>query len=362
MEGSKDPTPPPIPPRSTLRHSTHSKYTLTQSPRWSLRSQDTLLNSPSAFGFSSTSLPADGDLTAPVEGEKLAQLRREPRVPRRKGGWFRLAIALVVVSLLVGLAVGLGVGLTIGRNSNGSNNAMAANATASTNPNAGANDEPIQDLPLGEYSFITALRSEQTNCSANAAAWRCFPYVTYDNSNTSSLATFNWAISNTSSAYATNVSSSTSSQGIPANLTISSVNNPFAISFVNQSLTYISDSANISSSRYTFSFMMSKEVVPSPAITSDDAASQCFFNATNFAGTIYLNAPGTSPDAARAQATGAGGYAPWPYAVEVSQTALGGSNVPNCYETSNGVIGSRILTGLTPQPTDSQCICDYRNF
>lgn len=313
--------------------------------------------------------PIDGDedLTAPVEGEKLAELRRSGgyiRPKRTRGGWGRLSVIVVLVLVIIGLAVGLGVGLTAGKKheNNSSSSGGQSSQPAGTTPDTGL----TQQFPLGEYSMITALRTVITDCTANADTWRCYPYTIYDPSdgttNTSSLATFNWIITNTSTAYATNATQSTPSDGVPSNLTISSTNNPFSVIFSNQPLTYTATSANTSSPRYTFSFTMSKSVIPSVQITDDGAAAECFYNHTIFTGTLYLSAPSTYPGDLSANDTGIGGYDPWPYAVEIQQESPGGHDVPACYEMANGAVGARILTMESTEPVGNQCLCDYRNY
>lgn len=364
MEGDKSAQPPPVPLRSSLRNNSSTpayRSVAASIHQWrhpALRSQETLRSAPPAYASRQpASLTDDEDLTAPVEGEKLARLRRgEQR--RSRGGWWRLLLILFIALAIIGLAVGLGVGLTVGRR-----NSSGDGGTVTTAPGGSTSTEsPPPQFPLGEYSFITALRTQQTNCSAKAAAWRCYPYSTFADSNTSSQATFNWIITNTSSSYALNIPDVTSSAGIPANLSISTMNNPFTISFTNQSLTYINDNSNATSPRYAFNFTMSKVVVPSPAITSNNQASQCYFNSTVFTGLLYLSASRTFPDTSLRNSTSLGGYNQWPYAVEITQSSPGGDGVPDCYETINGVNAGRIINGLDPQPESSTCVCDYRNY
>lgn len=175
-------------------------------------------------------------------------------------------------------------------------------------------------------------------------------------------ATFNWVITTTSSNYATNETGSTSDKGIPANLSVSSTNNPFGISFSNQPLTYISSSSNSSSARYTFSVEMSKYTVPSVSLTNDNTQSRCFFNATTLSGSLYLSAARNFPAGSLMNSTSVGGFTQWPFAVEVTQSSPGGANIPACYSFVNGTIGDRIATDLAAQPASSECLCGYRNF
>jgi len=218
----------------------------------------------------------------------------------------------------------------------------------------------IQQLPIGQYSFATTLRAQQTNCSSNPATWRCYPYTVFNPSDpstqASSLSTFDWIIRNYSAIYATSTTPNTPTSGIPANLTISSTNNPFALAFTAQQLTYHAD-ANASSPRLTFSFPLSKIVVPTSALTSNNAVTQCFFNSTMLSGTIYLAG---SLDSA-VNSTGSGSYQDWPYAVDVIQSSPGGEGVPDCYETVNGQLGARI-EGLEPKAEGDECRCEYRNY
>ena len=360
------PLAPPIPPKSHLRNSASSLHCARQSRapssgrRWSGSSRSTSKTSrtaPPPYDWVPEPVPGEDDGNAPVEGEKLAQLRRGEG-PKRKGGWWRLGVLIGVVLLVImGLAVGLGVGLTRKKSKDQNGSGQPTSTTPDTTP--------PQKFPLGEYSMITALKQVQTNCTANSATWRCWPYVVYDSygtdTNSSSLASFNLVITNTSMTYATDSTLPTSEDGIPSNLTISG-NNPFGITFTNQTMTYISSSANSSSPRYTFSFTTTKAVIPSPAITSNNAVAECFFNQTTLSGALYLSAPRNYPVGIGSDSTSTGGYQPWPYAVEISQIAAGGQNVPNCYETVNGAVGDRIVNGLDSEPDSTECICGYRNF
>lgn len=353
-------------PDSTLRPTYERQTSGATSQR---QSQDTQRTAPPAYTWIPEPVDADEDLTAPVEGEKLAQLRQAGghiRKKRTRGGWGRLILITgLVLLIIIALAVGLGVGLTGGKNHNSNGEGESEgqpSQPASTTPST----EQSQQFPLGEYSMVTALRTVSTNCTSNPSTWRCYPYTTYDRSdsstNTSSLASFNWIISNTNTSYATNETSPTSDQGVPANLTISSTSNPFSITFSNQALTYISTSTNTTSPRYTFTFPMHKSVIPSTSLTSSGAASECFFNSTTFTGTLYLAAPRTYPDASLTDSTAVGGYAQWPYAIEIQQESPGGEDVPACYEMANGQVEDRILTAVTPEAVGERCVCGYRNF
>ena len=364
-EGSSStPSTPPIPRRSSKRNS--ALYVVStprgRSPRrWSgsATSGDTSRTAPPAYDWVPELTDSVEELNAPVEGEKLAELRRREQggdKTRRRGGWRRLIIIIaLVVFVAVGLAVGLGVGLTSQKHKQ--NDADQSNGPS---PDTGLS----QKFPLGQYSMVTALKTVQTTCTSNPATWRCYPYAVFNptdgSTNSSSLASFNWIITNTSSIFATNTSSTTPPEGIPANLTVGAQNDPFSITFPDKPLTYISSSSNSSSARLTFSFTMPKLVIPSPPIATK--TSECFFNETQFTGTLYLSAPRNYPSGDLADSTTLDVYAQWPYAVDVTQSAAGGQNVPNCYETLDGAVGARITAALVPQPEIDECLCAYRNF
>ncbi|KAK3629580.1 hypothetical protein LTR22_021857 [Elasticomyces elasticus] len=335
---------------STITESSQPKGVLrpTSSSTRPTLSRGTPRSGPPAYTWVPEAINDDEDLQAPVEGEKVAESRRNGsgQRGRTRGGWGRILLVVGLILAVVALAVGLGVGLTKKKHKQQED---GSSQPAGTTPDVG---QVEQQFPLGEYSFITALRTVATSCTSNAATWRCYPYSIFDpaesSTNTSSLATFNWIVSNTSANYATDL---TTGEDVPSNLTISSTNNPFSITFGNQSLTYVPGSSNnASSARYEFSFTQQKSVIPSSSILSSGAAAICYYNATTFTGTLYLDARSTFPGAYVADATGIGGYAPWPYAVEITQTSGGGDGVPDCYQSVNGGVGQRILTATTPEP------------
>lgn len=341
--------PPKIPPRSILRNSiaTFASSNRTAPPSYK------------SYEWVSESLEDGENGHVPVEGEKLARLRREGE--ERKGGWGRVALVAIVVLLVLALAIGLGVGLTSGGKKHDENGQVST----APQPGGTSQDPAPQPFPLGEYSVVTALRTVQTDCTSNAATWRCYPYSVYDpasTADTTSRTTFNWVLTNTSAIFASNSTALTSADGTPANLTISSTTNPFSISFANETMTYISATDNTTSPRLTFSFQMSKNVVPSPAITPDGTQSECFFNSTTFTGTLYLSAERDYPLGDAAEDAGIGGYKQWPYAAEIVQSSPGGQSSPTCYETDNGGARDGIVVGLEPQNEDTECACRYSNY
>lgn len=209
-------------------------------------------------------------------------------------------------------------------------------------------------FPIGSYSLNTFLDTVSTNCTSNPATWRCYPYTTYSSSPTAALATFNWIIT-----------ASTTSSG---NYTISSTDNPFAINFGNASLRLLD--ANAATERYHFRVPITKLVVPSVAITSDNTMATCFFNGTIFEANLYTKIPNTYPPAspsstsaaASSSSTAGGGFGSWPYAVEVTQTIGGGNGVPVCFHGVNSNLGAEITTGFTAQAAGDMCSCVYKNY
>ena len=363
-ETGKDPRPdnvdlpsPPIPRRSSRRNSGGASHSFNNSKRWSGSTATTLKTAPPPYDWvPEPETGATTTISSPDDDEKLARLRRGEDVNEgRRGGWLRLGLVTgAALLVIIALAVGLGVGLTR-KKSNDSNQ---------PSPAPGSDDKPPQKFPLGQYSMVTALMSIGYECASNPATWSCWPYTIYSPSTTeSSLATFNWIISSTSDDYATLSSPSTPAEGVAANLQISSTEDPFGITFNNKPLTFISPSGNSSAARLTFTFSMTKVVVPSQPITTSNSNSKCFFNETTFTGTLYLSAPKDYPDGNQQGSNLMGSFAQWPYAVEITQTANGGADVPNCYETTDGQLGQQIFNpALQPMPSTDQCSCDYRNF
>lgn len=371
--------PPPIPPKSNLRNSASElslPASVVVSPPPRDFESDKQTSSSGTAGTSTTGPPAyewvpepqvvdnESVVSGPVEGEKLAELRRNGGYKRRhqRGGWCRMLLLIIVICVVViGLAIGLGVGLTVGRRKRGSqdNSGSSSSGSPSNNDTEGSGPQPF---PIGEYTMLTALKDVSTDCTSNAETWTCYPRTVYDPSNptsSASLATFNWVLKNTSTTFATMGTGPTTDQGIPANISISSTDNPLSISFTDQTLTYIASDSNSSSARLTFSFPMEKSVFPATSLTGDNMATQCYFNQTIFTGTLFLSAARNYPsDNSNSTSTSM----QWPYAVEASQSSAGGEDSPACYEYMNGVNGNRVTTGLTAQPESSQCSCDYRNF
>lgn len=269
----------------------------------------------------------------------------KPTIPSRKlflgefrakrGGWKRVAFILLLALLcIVGLVVGLVLGLR--RHNSNTDTGTPNSSTSSTQPSAAS-------FPVGSYSVDTYLETVNTNCTSDAATWRCYPYSTYAQSPASSAATFDWIIQ-------------PESLGSQQYL-ISSTNNPFSLVFTNASLTLLD--ADLSTERYTFQINMNKPVVPGAALTESNTATTCYFNQTTFEGTLYTHMTKTYGQNSSSNNTG-DSFIPWPYAASVTQSANAGSNVPECFDTKGAQIGN--FTVQAAQTGGQTCDCMYMNF
>ncbi|MCJ1409114.1 hypothetical protein MMC19_003192 [Ptychographa xylographoides] len=287
----------------------------------------------------------EGDGGEEHTGRGTFRAMRENKHIAGRGGWKRLlVIVLVVVAIIIALAVGLAVGLRK-RNDHSPFPAPAPVSSPQPGPNA--------PFPAGSYSLNTFLDSTSTSCTSNAATWRCYPYSIYNDSAAASMATFNWIIA-----------------GDANGLTISSTDNPFAINFVNASLTLV-DQGTVNE-RYMFSIPINKVVRPSTPITTDNSMASCQYNNTQFQASLYTHMASMYPPNATASASASSsgpdasassnGFTSWPYAVEVIQSIGGGVDVPSCYEVNNGNLGAPVTRGITPQPPSDFCSCTYKNY
>ncbi|KAB5549854.1 hypothetical protein GE09DRAFT_187189 [Coniochaeta sp. 2T2.1] len=294
---------------------------------------------PNSRTPSSTIPSSSSDGTMPdrkpeVNNHHLEALRKQEWVARR-GGWYKIMIiTFLVVAAIIGLAVGLTLGL---RKENSS--------SSTTDPT------PLSTLfPAGNYTLSTALSSLTTSCSSSPQTWRCYPYTLYSPSlapsSNASTATFFWTITpKTSWSY-----------------TISSTPNPFAPSFADIPLTLHDPNQYTEHFTFNFSLRHSSVVEGQLAPSSTTATTTCWFNSTVMAVTLWtrmradfpagiegVNVPvgGTGSD---------GGFATWPFRVEVRQTQLGGEGVPDCRDPAGGKVGGGDLGG------DGECGCFYRNY
>jgi hypothetical protein len=267
-----------------------------------------------------------------LDSEKRKTLAEHKQIARR-GGWRRLGIVLVVI-LVIALALGLGLGLGLKAKADNSHRAD----TSSTSISPGSIPADTAQFPLGSYTFTTYLETVATDCASNPATWTCFPYTTFDSDPSKSLATFAWTIT------------PSSSHGYD----ITSSQDPFSIQFSTVPLNLVDQGED--TERYTFQTPSPKQVSPSSAITGDNSASTCFYNSTVLQASLYTKMAKNSTDSDSKDSRS------WPFAVQIMQLATGGTDVPNCYKTNEGVTGERITDGLAPkQPTD-RCSCVYQNF
>ena len=233
---------------------------------------------------------------------------------------------------------------------------LSCSTTGPLRTDANPHATPSGPFPIGAYSLTTFLDTVSSKCTSQSSTWNCYPYTTYAADPAGAKATFNWIIS-----------------GSPADLTISSTDNPFAINFANASLKLVD--GNTPNERYTFSIPNGKTVIPNGDITGKGLKSACQYNNTVLQASLYTRLSSTyNPDANATSATGTsiaatavptsttGTFQPWPHAVSVEQKINGGTDVPSCYEVQNGKRLDRILNGLDPQPSDSACSCLYKNY
>ena len=221
---------------------------------------------------------------------------------------------------------------------------------------------PNGPFPAGSYALTTFLDTISTNCTSNAATWRCYPYATYSQSQTGAMATFNWVIAQTDPKAPS-----------PSNYSISSTDNPFALNFSNAPLQLLD--LGLTTERYTFSVTMNKTVLPSTAIANDNSMATCYYNNATFRANLFTKMPKTYPLPVSASGSAATpsppagdgtsvnqDYQPWPYAVRMEEYIGGGNGVPSCYKTINGNIGDRITDGISPKGPENVCSCLYKNF
>ncbi|KAI0141629.1 hypothetical protein GGR57DRAFT_403173 [Xylariaceae sp. FL1272] len=281
-----------------------------------------------------TSLPPHGTPTPPPPKD------RRPAWYVKRGGWIRIVMFVLLGVLgIVALVVGLVLGLRAKRNSDNSTSTPSPDETQETR------------FPAGSYSFITALANTSTACTTNSATFRCYPYTTYDpDSANSSMSTFLWTIAENTTNTSYGISSSQS---------------PFQPTFGNISLDLLD--ANQDTERLTFELgSMMLQVIPVDPVTGDDGstATSCYFNDTILSATIWTRKAGTYPMDLDTDVDNMGNgthfsedFDPWPYAVQISQTAPAGVGVPDCRDSQGNEVGNFEI----PQSA-GDCGCFYRNF
>ena len=241
--------------------------------------------------------------------------------------------------------------------------AFPATNSSSSSP---SNDSIVGAFPAGSYTLTTYLTNTSTACVSNSATWVCPPGQTYSQSPTFSEALFAWVI---------NGSSPTSND-----FNIASAGDIFSIEFPSTNLTL--ENAGQDNERYAFTVNNVQK------ITYPTSNMKCFFNTTTLTAHLYTKKSPTlsvnSSSSASASASGsaatgsaampmssgaAGGggsaaeqYAPWPHAVDAMQSINGGSNVPQCFEWTNGVLGNMITQDMSMQPVGNMCSCLWTNY
>lgn len=174
--------------------------------------------------------------------------------------------------------------------------------------------------PIGSYTFNTTLRTTDTSCTNNSATWRCYPY------GRGVPVKFFWIIH--------------------PDYTISSTDNPFAPSFDNLTMTL--HDANSSTERFTFSYNMSKTVIPDESITSDDRAAKCTFSNTVFEATLWTRRnEGVSEASTK--------FASWPGDTEVVQKQDAEVGALECLDDDGDRIES-VGAG------SGECLCEYSSL
>ncbi|KAL8826117.1 MAG: hypothetical protein Q9191_003999 [Dirinaria sp. TL-2023a] len=156
-------------------------------------------------------------------------------------------------------------------------------------------------------------------------------------------AAWNWIISPTS----------------PSQYTISSTHNIFNILFSNATLDLLDQ--NLQTERYHFSTPFQKVVIPQDALNV-----RCYYNDTILEGDLYTklkqvysDTTGTSTVAASTPTSTAvsfsGGQRLWPYAVEITVSHGGGSDVPDCHRVIDEEPGPRLTEGLQARASTDMC-------
>ncbi|KAI9885867.1 MAG: COP9 signalosome (CSN) subunit [Watsoniomyces obsoletus] len=276
----------------------------------------------------------------PLDEEKPQGLRNYKAIARR-GGWGRCLVALVVFAVVI---VALAVGLTVGLRKKNQRDASPA-----TTPSPQSTSDPKAPFPQGSYSFETFLQSVDTSCITNARAWTCFPFRTYRESSEISTITFNWIIETSSSS--------------PSNYSITSSENPFAVSFQSVPLRLLDEGSP--TERYVFQLETDKIVIPDGSIGNDPFRASCYYNGTTFDAALYTRRSKTDASASAAPSpppspqAGGAAFRPWPYAVQVVQSISGRPNVPTCYKLVNGRQGEPLDVRIG---ASGMCSCRYQDL
>ncbi|KAK3382348.1 hypothetical protein B0T24DRAFT_8606 [Lasiosphaeria ovina] len=309
---------------------------------------------PPASIATAGSLPPGGAAAVAAEAEARHRQHgfRDFDLIAKRGGWYRLGLAAIV---LVGLTVGLAVGLTLG--------------LRKRNSDVAALPAMLPDIfPAGAYSFTTAYVSKSTACtgagtgnssssSSLPSAWSCYPDVLYDaRSPNQSAARFDWIIA---------------AAPLPhGGYTLSSSANPFAPGVANASLTLLD--GNQYTERFVFSVATGAKAgtaATATVVSGGESGVECWFNDTVLSATIWTRVRASYPpgiDAVPDWVNATYRYAPWPYAVEVTQTARG---PPDCRRADGSAVSAVLSdnddddsgSGTTTSQDSATCACVYTN-
>lgn len=233
-------------------------------------------------------------------------------------------------------------------------------AASGNGNNNGGNTVPV--FPTGSYAFNTALHNTSTACTTDPSTFRCYPYTTFAQSNTSSKAVFFWSITpNEGNAYSL--------------YRISAAPNPFVPQFDNVDMQLLSQGQD--DERFVFRFTMNAAIVPSPPLQGvGNSAVMCYYNSTVMGATIYtrrrasypvgLSTPVNNTSDGGGSGSGSGSFDAWPYAVDVRQVATASAGVPDCRDAQGRPVGNFAVIEQTGSNTQSSppssCSCSYQNY
>ena len=207
--------------------------------------------------------------------------------------------------------------------------------------NSGSNNNDPAPFPLGTWSIPTYLTTTATNCTSNPSTWRCYPFTTYTSTTpTSSYSTLTWRI--------------TSPTNSTTDLRISNSNTIFSYPFTDLPLQFV-DTADPRLSAYSFEFTYRKQVVPTTALTSDGAATRCYYNDTILSVKLYNTEQGAGGDVRDDNSTSTAGNMDWPFAIEYEERSSGGAQ---CFRYVDG----RETEEVSVDAGSGDCECGYRNY
>jgi len=190
-------------------------------------------------------------------------------------------------------------------------------------------------FPAGQYRIQTVLSSVSTNCTSNPSIWTCYPYTTYSDSQTESLAYFDWIISPSSFS--------------ESNYSISTTDNPLTIMFSNITLTLMNRGND--DELYAFDIPLAKITRPVTPITTSNVAAACTFSNSMLKAELYTKMPKTLNDT---ESVGGIRTNRWPYKVRIEQIAASDAGNPKCVDLSGNSLGDFSAQG-------GECGCDYVN-